>query len=101
MQGKSTRIGAYKCYQCRKPFTVKVGTIFENSHVKMNIWLLVDPDTGRIRSYTFDQMISTYVEPIVKANIAKETRLTTDQARLYKILGKGFSSHEAVNHSIG
>ena len=39
MQGKSTRIGAYKCYQCRKPFTVKIGTIFESSHVALNIWL--------------------------------------------------------------
>ncbi len=39
MGGKSTRIGTYKCYQCRKPFTVKVGTIFESSHVPMNIWL--------------------------------------------------------------
>ncbi|MGN6270445.1 MAG: IS1595 family transposase [Sphingomonas sp.] len=39
MQGKSTRIGAYKCYQCRKPFTVKIGTIFESSHVPMNVWL--------------------------------------------------------------
>ena len=28
-----TRIGTYKCYQCRKPFTVKVGTVFEASHV--------------------------------------------------------------------
>jgi transposase-like protein len=39
MGGKSTRIGAYKCYACRKPFTVKVGTIFEASHVPMNLWL--------------------------------------------------------------
>jgi hypothetical protein len=39
MQGKSTRIGTYKCYQCRKPFTVKVGTIFEASHVPMRHWL--------------------------------------------------------------
>jgi len=39
MGGKSTRIGAYKCYKCRKPFTVKVGTIFESSHVPMHIWL--------------------------------------------------------------
>lgn len=39
MQGKSTRIGAYKCYQCRKPFTVKIGTIFESSHIAMHIWL--------------------------------------------------------------
>src|SRR5580704_13087016 len=39
LQGKSTRIGAYKCYQCRKPFTVKVGTAFEDSHVPMHYWL--------------------------------------------------------------
>ena len=29
MGGKSTRQGLYKCYQCRKPFTVRMGTIFE------------------------------------------------------------------------
>jgi transposase-like protein len=39
MGGKSTRIGTYKCYQCRKPFTVKVGTVFEASHVPMRFWL--------------------------------------------------------------
>ena len=39
MQGKSTRIGTFKCYQCRKQFTVKVGTVFESSHVKLHIWL--------------------------------------------------------------
>jgi transposase-like protein len=39
MGGKSTRIGAYKCYQCRMQFTVKVGTVFESSHVPLNIWL--------------------------------------------------------------
>jgi transposase-like protein len=41
MGGKSTRIGAYKCYQCRKPFTVKVGTVFEASHVPLRHWLQV------------------------------------------------------------
>lgn len=39
LEGKSTRHGVYKCYQCRKPFTVKVGTVFESSHVKLNLWL--------------------------------------------------------------
>jgi transposase-like protein len=39
LKGKSTRIGVYKCYSCRKPFTVKVGTIFESSHVKLHVWL--------------------------------------------------------------
>ena len=39
MGGKSTRVGVYKCYDCRKPFTVKVGTIFESSHIPMRLWL--------------------------------------------------------------
>ena len=39
LQGKSNRIGLYKCYACRKPFTVKVGTIFESSHIAMRDWL--------------------------------------------------------------
>jgi len=39
MQGRSTRIGVYKCYDCRKPFRVTVGTIFEASHIPLNVWL--------------------------------------------------------------
>lgn len=39
MEGKSTRIGTYKCYQCRKPFTVKINTIFESSHIPLRYWL--------------------------------------------------------------
>jgi transposase-like protein len=39
MQGKSTRLGLYKCYQCRKPFTVRMRTIFESSHVPLHMWL--------------------------------------------------------------
>ena len=39
MQGKSTRIGTYKCYACRKPFTVKIGTVFEASHIPLHKWL--------------------------------------------------------------
>lgn len=39
MEGKSTPMGSYKCYQCRSKFTVKVGTVFESSHVKLHIWL--------------------------------------------------------------
>ena len=39
LKGKSTRIGTYKCYACRKPFTVKVGTVFEASKVPLHKWL--------------------------------------------------------------
>jgi transposase-like protein len=39
LQGKTDRVGSYKCYACRKQFTVKVGTIFEASHIQMRDWL--------------------------------------------------------------
>jgi len=39
LQGKSTRVGVYKCYQCRKPFRATVGTVFEASHVPLRLWL--------------------------------------------------------------
>ncbi len=39
LRGQSTRIGLCKCYACRKPFTVKVGTIFESSHCPLRFWL--------------------------------------------------------------
>src|ERR1700730_15063665 len=39
MAGKSTRLGVRQCNECRKPFTVKIGTIFEASHVPLRHWL--------------------------------------------------------------
>ena len=37
--GSSTRIGVHFCNPCRKPFTVKVGTVFESSHIPLRLWL--------------------------------------------------------------
>jgi transposase-like protein len=39
LRGKTNRAGLCKCYACRKPFTVKIGTVFESSHVPMRVWL--------------------------------------------------------------
>lgn len=41
LTGKTTRLGLCKCYACRKPFTVRMGTIFESSHVPLHLWLQV------------------------------------------------------------
>ena len=180
MGGKSTRIGAYKCYQCRKPFTVKIGTIFEASHVPMNLWLqaiylmcaskkgissnqlhrtlgvtlktawfmshrireamrddgsvnfgagggvvevdetfigrepgkavkrgvghkmkvltLVDRSTGRAKSMVVDDLKVSTLLPILKANIAKEAVIHTDEAMQYDNLYKHFAAHASVNH---
>jgi transposase-like protein len=40
LQGKSTRPGVYKCKDCRKPFTVTVGTVMERSHIPLTTWVL-------------------------------------------------------------
>jgi transposase-like protein len=39
LNGKTTRIGLRKCYECRQPFTVKIGTVFEDSHAPLHLWL--------------------------------------------------------------
>lgn len=185
MGGKSTRVGTYKCYQCRKPFTVKIGTIFEASHVPMRIWLqamyliagskkgissnqlhrtlgvtfktawfmshrireamrednpgmfggsggrvevdetyigrkageagikparksgsahknrvvaLIDRTTGAARSMPANGLARDEVAQIVRANIAREAKLTTDESRLYSAVGKEFASHDFVTH---
>ena len=180
--GKSTRIGTYKCYQCRKPFTVKVNTIFEDSKVALNVWLqaiffvagskkgissnqlhrtlgvtlktawfmshrireamrsgdllpmgldgsaveadecfigtkkgavnrggggshkmmvlsLVERNTGKLRSFAVDR--SSEIPAIVRANISREARLMTDEARLYWKLGREFAEHSRVLHGAG
>lgn len=39
LKGKTTRIGLKKCGACRSQFTVKVGTVFESSHIPLYKWL--------------------------------------------------------------
>lgn len=39
LNGKTTRAGLRKCYACRKPFTVRMGSIFESSHLPLHFWL--------------------------------------------------------------
>ena len=37
---RPVRKGVYKCKDCRKQFTVTVGTLFKGSHVPLNKWLM-------------------------------------------------------------
>ena len=39
LSGKSSRPGLRKCYACRKTFTVRIGSIFEDSHFPLRLWL--------------------------------------------------------------
>src|SRR5262249_35461186 len=40
LAGRSTRPGVYKCKDCRKPFSVTVGTVMERSHIPLHNWVL-------------------------------------------------------------
>ncbi|MCL4798131.1 MAG: IS1595 family transposase [Burkholderiales bacterium] len=188
LKGESTRIGLWKCKDCRKPFTVKMGTIFEKSHIPLRLWLqaifliacskkgissnqlhrtlgitlksawfmshrireamrsgefapfgsdggavevdetfighdktikpkgqkkgrgyhhknkvlaLVDRTTGRAISMVVDDVKASTLAPLIKANVAREARLITDEAAYYTIVGREFAEHGVVRHQAG
>lgn len=84
LKGASTRIGLKKCGHCRKQFTVKVGTVFESSHIPLHKWLKAADLT-----------------PILEANIAREAMVMTDEAGQYKNLNRTFAGHGFTRHGQG
>jgi transposase-like protein len=182
---RKTRLGLRKCSDCRKQFTVKVGTVFESAHIPLNkmlqavylltsskkgisshqlhrvlevqyktAWFLshrirealrsgelapmggaggvVEADEtyfgdkevvttrtkrgksghaskravvslvergGSVRSFHVDRATKETVSKIVRENVDKETKLYTDESRLYTEVGKEFAEHETVNHT--
>jgi hypothetical protein len=55
---------------------------------------------GKVRSRHVADVSASTLKPILVDAIAKETNLRTDQSPVYTEIGKGFASHETVNHSI-
>lgn len=39
LEGNSTRLGAFKCYACRRTFSITSGTVFSSSHVPLHKWM--------------------------------------------------------------
>ena len=67
---------------------------------KLGVLALVERDSGQMRTFTFDKFRADEVHPIVRANIAREARLMTDEARMYSKLGKEFAEHGTTLHGI-
>jgi transposase-like protein len=55
---------------------------------------------GKARSFHLASVRVADVAPVVRANIARESRLMTDEGTYYREVGREFASHETVNHSI-
>lgn len=68
---------------------------------KLGVLALVDRNTGTMRSFTFDKFRADEVHPIVRANISREARLMTDEARMYWKLGREFAEHGTTLHGAG
>ena len=54
---------------------------------------------GEVRSFHVDSVKKEEIAPILKANIARETHIMTDDAFRYRGLAKDFAKHDAVRHS--
>ena len=188
MEGKAHRPGLYNCRECRKQFSVTVGTVFERSKVPLNKWLLatylltsskkgmsahqlhrsigvtyktawfmfhrireamrdgtdgykanpkgglggknkvVEADEtyvggkaknrafkaprpkqavvslverdGKVRSFHVANVSGKNIKPILRTQIDRASWLMTDEAPVYKGVGKEFDGHGSVNHSI-
>jgi transposase-like protein len=63
LAGKTTRKGLYKC-KCRKTFTVKMRSIFEDSHIPLHKWFyaihLMCSSKKGISAYQFHRMTATF-----------------------------------------
>lgn len=53
---------------------------------------------GNVRSFHVAVADGATVANIVNENVLKETRLQTDESRLYTKVGANFAAHETVNH---
>lgn len=67
-------------------------------HHKMAVLGLVDRDSGRCRMFHVDKASGSNIQPIVLENLAREARLMTDEATMYRKIGREFAEHGAVNH---
>jgi len=189
LQGNSMGPGWYYCESCKDKFTVRMGTVYERSHLPLHKWLLAfrlmasskkgfsahqlsrtlnvtyktawfvahrireamadhDPEPfggkdkvvevdetfigpadyvfvngkgwqqkrgtvskrkiislvergGRAKSVKVEDLTIKTIKKVLCNNVVLDSTLNTDEAQHYKEVGKKFSKHEAVNHSIG
>ena len=84
--------------QTIKPKGEKKGRGYAHKHKVLS---LIDRDTGRQRSMVVESLKAADLTPILKANIAKEAVVMTDEASQYGALGKHFAGHGFTRHGAG
>jgi len=54
---------------------------------------------GKVRSFQVERVTAKNLKPILSEHIARESRLNTDENKVYLFAKKRFASHDVVNHS--
>lgn len=67
---------------------------------KMKVVSLVERD-GKKRSFHVANVTAATVRPILKAQLSAKARLMTDEAAIYKKIGREFAEHGVVKHNAG
>ena len=70
-------------------------------HHKMKVLALIDRETGKARTMVVENVKAETLMPIVLANVARETRIMTDEHSGYRDAGKFFASHGTTSHGRG
>ena len=102
LNGKAHRAGLWKCKDCRKQFSVTVGTVFERSKVPLNKWLLaVHLLTSSKKGYSAHQLHRnlgvTYKTAWFMAHRIRHAMENTDSS----LMGSGGGTVEADETYIG
>ena len=65
---------------------------------KMAVLALVERNSGKCRMFYVKGGAGNLIQPIVRDNLAREARLMTDEATMYRTIGRDFAEHSAVKH---
>lgn len=67
---------------------------------KEKIFSLLERENGRVRSYHVERVNAATLVPIMREQIAQDSRIMTDEAGQYAHLHKDFAEHDFVSHGI-
>ena len=70
-------------------------------HHKMKVLALIDRDSGKARTMVVDNVTAATLMPIVRANVAKEATIMTDEHNAYRAIASEFAGHGTTTHSAG
>lgn len=54
---------------------------------------------GEVRSFHVEGARASEIGPVVRANLAREAKMMTDESSVYTVMGREFASHHTVSHA--